>query len=390
MANASLEAWDGLVQLALDRRAAFLLLAGDFYDRGTPSLRARVRLGSGLDRLLEDDVRVFIIRGDHDPADGCMGPSAITRGVKVFGETIEAAAVRLGATRAATVYAASGSAAGFSSGEFADRFKRRLEPGIHLAMIQTPDVSERATLQGLTVDDLRQTGMDYWALGGCHRHVVVSCGGPWIVYPGTLQGRGFSTSEIGAKGAVVVEADGEQVARVSFEPLDRVRTVTLVADVPDLRDLVSLRRTLTQRAEQLRRDHPGRHLMVSATLRAQGDRAARLAADHVGELLADLRQDANQPDGTFFWWDTLRHEAARDEADTLGGHGGILSHLPAVVGRFRQDPERLLGVLATRTTALDGVLGSTPVRGLDVEEAQAVLASAEAVVRDLLKPGNSQ
>lgn len=68
--DASLNAWDALVRLTIDRDAAFLLLAGDIYDGAERGVRAQLRFVRGLERLAEHRIQTFIVHGNHDPLDG--------------------------------------------------------------------------------------------------------------------------------------------------------------------------------------------------------------------------------------------------------------------------------------------------------------------------------
>jgi hypothetical protein len=116
--------------------------------------------------------------------------------------------------------------------------------------------------------------MDYWALGGSSEPVVVRSGEPWIVYPGTPQAR--HPAEAGAKGAMVVEVEDGVVREVGFADLDRVRCLDLRADTVRADALVA-------EAERLRREHPGKTLLLEIELPASGagcDPAARDALLH--------------------------------------------------------------------------------------------------------------
>jgi len=68
--DASLEAFDGLVDLALEREVAFVVISGDIYDGAERGLRAQMRFLNGLRRLSAANIRTFIIHGNHDPLDG--------------------------------------------------------------------------------------------------------------------------------------------------------------------------------------------------------------------------------------------------------------------------------------------------------------------------------
>src|SRR5659263_433463 len=59
--DASLEAFDGVVRLAVDRRAVFVLLAGDLYDGAERGVRAQLRFLRGLEVLSAAGIPVFVV-----------------------------------------------------------------------------------------------------------------------------------------------------------------------------------------------------------------------------------------------------------------------------------------------------------------------------------------
>src|SRR6185295_2474287 len=97
-----------------------------------------------------------------------------------------------------------------------------------------------------SIADLTAAGMDYWALGHIHRHLRLAEGRPWIVYPGSLQAG--KSSEVGPRGAVLVEAAGSAVERVDFVELDRIRFMQVEVDISNETDLHSLRGTILKQA----------------------------------------------------------------------------------------------------------------------------------------------
>ena len=65
--SATFAAYGSLIDLCLERKASFLLIAGDMYDAEDRSLRAQLGFRDGLVRLAEKHIPVFIAHGNHDP-----------------------------------------------------------------------------------------------------------------------------------------------------------------------------------------------------------------------------------------------------------------------------------------------------------------------------------
>src|SRR6476646_5865043 len=88
--DASLEAFDGLVSLALDRQASFVVIAGDIYDCADRGVRAQLRFLRGVERLGDRGIPVFVAHGNHDPLDGWSAVRRVPDNLVVFGgEAVE-------------------------------------------------------------------------------------------------------------------------------------------------------------------------------------------------------------------------------------------------------------------------------------------------------------
>ncbi len=100
----SLEAFDNLIQAAIDHDAAFLLLAGDLYDGAERGVRAQMRFLRGVERLAERGTRVFVVHGNHDPLDGWSAIRETPDSLTIFGsQEVESHAVERDGERLAFV-----------------------------------------------------------------------------------------------------------------------------------------------------------------------------------------------------------------------------------------------------------------------------------------------
>ena len=310
--DASLEAFDALVALAMERNAAFVLLAGDIYDGPERGVRAQLRFLRGLERLSAQGIDTFVVHGNHDPVGGWSAIRSWPRGVTVFGpERVETVAIEREGVRIATVYGQS-----FGEREVTENlvrgFRRTAAVGVHIGLLHcnAGGSVEHEPHAPCSLRDLRAAGFDYWALGHIHRRQYLSEGDPWIVYPGNLQGRSPKPSERGPKGACVVTVEGGggeggAVRRVEHVPLDRVRFRAIDIDVGGAVDLAELRRSVLERAEGLRRKNPERGLVLRVFFEGRGGVSRDLGRPGVLDaLLRELREEAEglHP---FLWWERL-------------------------------------------------------------------------------------
>jgi exonuclease SbcD len=324
--DASLDAFDRLVQLCLDERAAFLLLAGDLYDGAERGLRAQLRVLRGLTRLSEAGIRTFIVHGNHDPLDGWSAIDTWPPGVHVFGaRSVEVVPVEWREEVIATVQ-------GISYGvrdvreNLALRYRRPALPGVHIGLLHANLDADALhdSYAPCTRADLLASGLDYWALGHIHKRQAHDLGRTWAVYPGNLQGRSPKPSEQGPKGAYVVQvADGVFTAP-RFVALDRWRFETVSVDIAGVDNFATLVDVITQKGGQLRAAAgDDRGLIVRVRLEGAGPLASELnVAVRLNELLLALRDQSDDD----LWWESLHNDtrlmvdmaALRGRSDFIG------------------------------------------------------------------------
>jgi len=68
--DATFLTWDGIVETCIGAQAEFLLLTGNSFNAKTNSLRARVALEKGFEKLAAHQISVFVVPGALDPISG--------------------------------------------------------------------------------------------------------------------------------------------------------------------------------------------------------------------------------------------------------------------------------------------------------------------------------
>lgn len=387
--DASLEAFDGLVRLAIDRQAAFVLLAGDLYDGPERGVRAQLRFLHGLQTLSAAGIPVFVVHGNHDPVGGWPGVREWPPGVTVFGgDQVEAVPVTRDGAVLAAVYGIS-----YDRREVTENlslaFRREEGAGLHIGLLHCNVGNDPAhgRYSPCSLGDLERAGMDYWALGHVHKRQVLREGCPWAVYPGNTQGRSPKPSERGEKGACVVHVEGAEVRAVEFVALDRVRFVAFDVDIAGVADLGALRARLAAEVDALTVAGDGRDLLVRCTLRGRGPVHADLRCHGgVGELLRDLRDEIGESDGPAVWWENI-HDVTRPEIDleAVRGRGDFAAELLARAEALVADEVELERCVQTalRGAAPAGV--HRHLASVDLSEAREVIEEALVLALDLLE-----
>jgi exonuclease SbcD len=227
--NACRRAFENLVELAIEEKVAFVLLAGDLYDGDWKDYSTGIFLGQQMGRLGQHNISVFAVAGNHDAANRMTKALDNPANMKVLSsrkvETIKLAdlAVAVHGRSFGTQHVDENLAAGFAAAE---------KGLFNIGLLHTSlDGREgHAVYAPCSVADLRSKGYQYWALGHIHKQEFVS-EDPWIVFPGCIQGRHIRES--GAKGCVLVTAYDGVVSAVEKFPLDVLRWALCSVDLTD-------------------------------------------------------------------------------------------------------------------------------------------------------------
>lgn len=232
------EAYDRVIDAALDRSVDFVLLAGDIFDTDKPSYAHYRHFLRGLERLREADIPAYIIAGNHDPYATWAGlrdelPGNVTMfgsdepGYALFrkqGEPCAIIAARGFSNAAALVDAGAGmtrTAALNACGVAVPFVVGMLHTGLWMDPYKAP-----ASEEGLYA-----SGMDYWALGHIHRHFRFpqDASETKLAFCGCAQGRDIK--ETGDRGCLAVTLEEGMPNKLEFIACESVEWERLDVDV---------------------------------------------------------------------------------------------------------------------------------------------------------------
>lgn len=282
----ALRAFDNLVRVAIEEEVAFVVLAGDVYDRAERDPAARRRVLRGLQRLSEAEIPVFIAHGNHDPVTSGAFSGSLPDLVTVFpSDRVVQHEVEMPTGVIVTV-------AGISY-EREDESRRLVEAfagvcGSTVVGVLHTNVggaSAHGNYAPSSVAELEASPVQYWALGHIHDRQVHETPDGWWAYPGNLQGRSTKATECGAKGVLLVDVDDRgRFAEPRFVACDALRFERVTVDltpVAELDQLVDHVRDVV--LEHLERSE-GRPLMVRLELTGRTGLASALDASWTREI----------------------------------------------------------------------------------------------------------
>ncbi len=352
LAEATYVALGRIVDLALERDVDFVVIAGDLYDAGDPSLRSQLGLRAEAQRLDDAGIPLLIVRGNHDPLGGWSAGLVMPDSAHTFPahEVGRFEVVREDGFVCAVYgrsFQTSAETSDFSPGYVRDPHDTVAVGLLHANVGSNPD---HAPYAPCTLASLTASRMDYWALGHIHKHAVLSTG-PHVVYAGSPQG--LNPKETGAHGCCVVTAARGGVVGFEHVELAPITWAALEIDVSGVEFIDDVERLINAELEAARTSAQDR---VVARVRVAGRARVRadLARPGVARQLTEAIRAEQVSRTPWVWLDRLS-DATMAPIDVAA-----LADAPEFSGEI----VRVAAELGADAAALDALLAelSGPVR----------------------------
>ncbi|WP_075217683.1 metallophosphoesterase family protein [Mongoliimonas terrestris] len=372
--RASRRAFEALVDLAIDEKVAFVVIAGDVFDQDWQDYATGQLFVRGLARLSRAGIRAIIIRGNHD------AEHVMTRSLP-----LPDGMAWLGADAAGTVDLPEVGAAvhgmSFKTRAVTENMIPRYPaamPGrfniglLHTSLDGRPDHSGYAPC---SIADLARLGYAYWGLGHIHTREVVQQD-PFVVYPGNIQGR--HVREAGERSATLVTVTDGRVSAIEHRPVDAARWALVEVDVSGAETLDAVHDRARARLEDAATAAAGRPLAVRVRVIGETVLHDRLLADRE-RFAAELQALAAAVS------ETVAIERVKAETRPPRGFGGIavaLDDLDEAFAAVLADPA-IAADLAADLALIKGKLPPLAAGRLE-GDTEGVLAAARALIQSRL------
>jgi len=310
--ESTFEAYKNLVRFCLDCSADFLLVAGDVYDGADRSVRAQLRFREGVWQLGEFGIQTYVAYGNHDPLDGWQPSLEKPGSLHEFGPDPEWIDVGPDGAPIAQIQGVS-----YATREVRDNLARDFTPppkagvfSIGLIHCNVGGSTGHDDYAPCSLEDLVDTGIDYWALGHVHAAQRLSSEGPHVVYPGSIQGR--HPNETGPHGCYLVEIGSGGGVTLTFHALDSVRWERRDVDVTEATTLDGVLEAIASTVQELRVETEGRDVSCRLTLTGKSPTHRELVRDGArADLLEQARLDAGLS-SPWVWLEDIRNETRPD------------------------------------------------------------------------------
>lgn len=218
--SSTFDAFDKIIQKAIQEKPDFLLIVGDIYDGENRSLQAQRRFQDAMEKLFQHNIPVIVSYGNHDHLNGTWTRFSLPS--NVYELPAETSVVQLKIRgQQVNIYGFSYHERHLKESVIESYPIAQNQHAIHIGMLHGSEASNTThdVYAPFTKQQLLEKNYHYWALGHIHKRQLLHQNPP-IVYPGNIQSR--HRKEQGLKGFYDVT-----LSRTSAE-LDFIPTSTVV------------------------------------------------------------------------------------------------------------------------------------------------------------------
>lgn len=285
--NAPMRAFQKIVQMAIDKQVQAVLISGDVYTSANHNLTAQLDYVRLLHKLAQNNIQVFAVLGNHDPLEAWKAKIPFPPNVHVFStDEVERVPLVVQGEEVAAVYGQS-YAKSEQRENLAWNFSRTSADKYAIALLHT-QVGGQSTYAPCSLTELKESGMDYWALGHVHAHQVL-CEKPYVVYAGNPQG--LDCTETGPRGCYLVEVGPYGTVDMEFIDTSIVRWESADVSIDGIESVSELREAVRLAKEKIRREI---------------GKPTFLTVNFVGA--GSMYHVINNPEATQYWIDSWHEE----------------------------------------------------------------------------------
>ncbi|MFN0054495.1 MAG: exonuclease SbcCD subunit D [Planctomycetales bacterium] len=339
--GATRRAMERLVELAIEERVDFVLIAGDLYDGDWKDHNTGLFFVKQAGRLRAADIPLYIIAGNHDAAAKMTrslpfpanpaGDSPLFSSAKAETRSLPELGVAIHGRSFATQAETS---------NLAREYPQAIPGMFNIGLLHTSldGHADHAPYAPCTLDDLRGKGYDYWALGHVHTRNVVAQA-PWVVYPGNPQGRHIR--EPGEKGCYLVTASSAHEVQLEFRSLDVFRWEQIPIDCTGMVTLTELQSVCSLAIQETAARHAPAAVGIRLVLSGATSLHQTLAAGS-RDWLNDIRSLALGSAVEGVWIEKVKVQTEPPpHADSAAEVAETIGELTAYLAELADDGEQL-------------------------------------------------
>lgn len=343
--HATRRALAALVQMAIEEKVAFVVIAGDLYDGDWRDYNTGLYFIAQAARLREAGIPVYLIAGNHDAANKMTRSLKLPGNVTFFSEkepqtvTLEEHGVAIHGQSFAreAIY-----------DDLSLAYPKARGGLFNIGLLHTSANGREGhdNYAPCRIDGLQAKGYDYWALGHVHTRETL-CRDPLVVFPGNLQGRHIR--ETGPKGCLLVSVENQHAVETEFRSLDVLRWERAEVDAGSAQEIDQVLQDVAAHLKQLHQESAGRPLAIRVELTGRTPLHERLMGDRQ-RWTNEIRSQAIEASDGEIWVEKVKIQTATHSRGSQtagpGAADGPIGELLALIDELRANPGDLkqLGV----------------------------------------------
>jgi DNA repair protein SbcD/Mre11 len=341
--NATREAFQNLVDLAIEKKVAFLLIAGDLYDGDWKDYNTGLFFISQMIRLHKENINVYLIRGNHD------AQSLITKELKLPDNVFEFSVEKPETITIEPLQVAlhgQGFAARAVTENIATTYPQKKDGYLNIGLLHTSATGHEGheNYAPCSIDDLKAKGYDYWALGHIHLRDVLHKSNPVILFPGNIQGR--HVREIGKKGCTIVTVKEGQIDHYEHHSLDVLRWEICQVDASGCETEQDVLEIAREKLEVLTNQADGRFLAVRFRITGASEVHQKLIVEKE-HVINNIRSMALEVGSGDVWIEKVKIETSRKiDINELMEKSTPIASILEFIEQIQNDPESVQLLLA--------------------------------------------
>lgn len=383
---ATRQAFERMVNLAIEEHIDFVVLAGDLYDGNWQDYNTGLFFCSQLSRLDRAGIPVYLLSGNHDAESKMTKALKLPKGVHRFNAR-RPETVRL--ERLKVALHGQGFATKAVQENLASNYPDAIPDFYNIGVLHTSaggNYDSHQNYAPCSVDDMRTKGYDYWALGHIHKREVLSKD-PLILFPGNIQGRHIR--ETGPKGCEIVTVDEEGNTTTEQRFLDVVRWEHVSIEADATSDAEAVCGKFSTVVEEKMPSADGRMLALRVTVTGRSPANEQFRADPE-HWMNEFRAAATDSGGGNVWIEKIHFDTSTPRnLEELAKTDGPVGHLLRYMDELSVD-EKQLSALAEPLTPLaqklprDIFTGDEPLDLKDQEWLKKLVLSVRGDLADRL------
>ena len=341
--SATRDVVERMVDLAIKEKVTFIVLSGDLADGDCRDSQTMLWLTKQFRRLLELDIKVYTIRGNHDAQNNLSKYITQLKNVEEFPPDKPTTF-----SDPVNKYAIHGQS--YPSREVNENLVKEypaaMDDLFNIGILHTnlTGSTEHDNYAPTSLDELKSKKYNYWALGHVHNRQIVH-ENPHIVYPGNTQGRNIR--ETGEKGCYLVNVDDGHVSNIDFVPLQVVKWEKLDIKSEPEDGVSALIKKVNSGLNTLVSDNEESLTVIRITIRGPNKEHGRLEKPtEIEDFKNSIRDYANSSPNPI-WIEKIKLELkAPIDIKALKKSDTLLGDLLRLTGEIGDDPEQLRDLIS--------------------------------------------